>query len=131
MALVNKMYELFGDELSDFKKSDTKRLADLFMRTVVDEVMAGNNVTLTNHMTFKRAARKARDHKVPVPVRNKDKDSDAVPKIVHKDAHYVMTMEVKPALKSRFEAVAVVEGEEKPKKSKRGGKAAEAESDSE
>jgi nucleoid DNA-binding protein len=107
MTMVNKMYEMFKDDLADFNKKDVKSIADLFIKTLITEVLDGEKVTLTNNMTFKRSLRAERTHKVPA---KKDKEGNIVTKSqeVNKKAHYVMTMEVKPALKSKFQEVVVV-----------------------
>lgn len=111
-AILDKMFDVHGDALSSFKKKDVKAITDLFVKTMVSMVMAGDKVTLTNHMSFKRALRKERDHKVPSKIKGESG------KVVHKDAHYVMTMEVKPALKAKFEEIEVA-AVEKPVKSEK------------
>jgi nucleoid DNA-binding protein len=83
----------------------------MFVKTLVASVLEGDKVTLTNHMTFKRALRAERTHKVPAKKSKDGKVTEA--KSVTKKAHYVMTMEVKPALKAKFEALDIdVEAEE-------------------
>ena len=91
-------------EVSTTKK-DIKAICDCFIKTLVAEVMKGEKITLTNHMTFKRAYRKERIHKAP---------KSGIE--VTKPEHYVMTMEVKPDLKKKFFDVKVEDEEEKPKK---------------
>lgn len=102
-AILDKMFDGRGDELKDFKKKDMKTIADLFVKTLVSQVMEGEKVTLTNHMTFKRMLRAERTHKVPVPKNKKGTE----PQEVTKPAHFVIAMEVKPMLKAKFEALTV------------------------
>ena len=77
-----------------------KAICECYMRTVFENVKQGESVTLTNWMTFKRALRAERTHYVP----SKENPSAEKKKIV-KPAHYVMTIDVKPALKAEFEEI--------------------------
>lgn len=105
-TLVDLVFANLKDagEVSTTKK-DIKAICDCFVKTLVAQVMEGEKVTLTNHMTFKRALRKERKHKTP---------KTGVE--VTKPAHYVMTMEVKPDLKKKFVEVEIQDEEPKPKK---------------
>ena len=77
-----------------------KAICECYMRTVFEKVKQGESVTLTNWMTFKRALRAERTHYVP----SKENPTAEKKKIV-KPAHYVMTIDVKPALKAEFEEI--------------------------
>ena len=77
-----------------------KAICECYMRTVFEKVKQGESVTLTNWMTFKRALRAERTHYVP----SKENPTAEKKKIV-KPAHYVMTIDVKPALKAEFEGI--------------------------
>ena len=77
-----------------------KAICECYMRTVFENVKQGESVTLTNWMTFKRALRAERTHYGP----SKENPSAEKKKIV-KPAHYVMTIDVKPALKAEFEEI--------------------------
>lgn len=79
---------------------DVKEVCEAFVKTLIGEVLRGRSVSLTNNMTFKRALRGDRVHKNP-------KTGEEV----HKKAHYVMSMDVKPALKRQFEEIEVDAGE--------------------
>lgn len=90
-TLIKRMKEMFKDELPDISQKDMKIVCDSFVKMIVSEVKEGKNITLMNHMTFKRVKRAERTHSIP-KTNNK----------VVKPAHFVMTMEVKPALKKVF-----------------------------
>ncbi len=80
----------------DMSQKNIKLILDTFVKTVIENCKSGTNVTLTNYMTFKRSERQERTHKVP----NSDKT-------VVKPKHYVLTIDVKPALKKQFEEIVV------------------------
>ena len=77
-----------------------KAICECYMRTVFENVKKGESVTLTNWMTFKRALRAERTHYVP-----SKENPTAEKKEIVKPAHYVMTIDVKPALKAEFEEI--------------------------
>ena len=79
-------------------QTKVKTILDLFIKTVVENVKNGDNVTLTNYMTFKRTLRAERTHKIP-----------KTDNTVTKPAHMVMTIDIKPALKKEFEAIPVTD----------------------
>ena len=79
-------------------QAKVKTILDMFIKTIVENVKNGDNVTLTNYMTFKRTQRAERTHKIP-----------KTDNTVTKPAHMVMTIDVKPALKKEFEALPVSE----------------------
>jgi nucleoid DNA-binding protein len=99
-AVSPDFVKLLKDDLvsSDLKLKDKelKVIAESFIRVLISEVKQGKTVSFTNNMTFKRALRGERVHKNP-------KTGEEVVK----KAHYVMSMDVKPALKKTFEAVAI------------------------
>lgn len=104
--LLDKVFQILkaGGEVSTTKK-DIKIICDCFIKTMVAQVMEGDKVTMTNHMTFKRAARKERTHITP-----------RTGVEVVKPAHYVMAMEVKPMLKNQFQQLKVDTADLEPKK---------------
>ena len=79
-------------------QTKVKTILDLFVKTIVENVKNGDNVTLTNYMTFKRMQHAERVHKIP-----------KTDNTVTKPAHMVMTIDIKPALKKEFEAIPVSE----------------------
>lgn len=94
---VNSVEKLLSEDLSaKLKAKDIKAVCEAFVKTLVGEVKEGKTVTFTNNVTFKRVLRGARTHKNPRTGAQ-----------VEKPAHYVMTMEVKPALKRSFAEVVV------------------------
>ena len=87
------------DELNQkLKVKDVKEICETFVKTLVDKVKKGDTVSFTNHMTFKRQQRKARTYK-----NLKTGES------INKPPHYVICMQVKPALKKVFDEVVVVD----------------------
>lgn len=78
-------------------KNDTKSFCEKFVKVLVTKVKNGENVGFRNNIIFSRALRKARTYKNP-----KTKES------VDKEAHYIMTMRVKPTLKRAFEEIEIV-----------------------
>lgn len=108
IQIVKQMMDKLPDEVpSNMSQKAIKAICDTFVKTVIENVKSGNNVTLTNYMTFKRALREERTHKVP--------KSD---KVVTKPEHYVMCIDVKPALKTQFADVEITEKDRMAKKSK-------------
>ena len=75
-------------------------MCDAFISTLIDHVKTGKSVSLKNCITFKRVLRGDRNHKNP-------KTGEGI----FKKAHYVMTMDVKPALRREFEELVVADGE--------------------
>lgn len=86
------------DNVNKLSVKDLKLIADVFVKTLVDQIKDGSVVSFTNNMTFKRVLRKDRTHKNP-------KTGEEV----FKKAHYVLTMDVKPSLKKQFEDLTVKE----------------------
>lgn len=108
IQIVKQMMDKLPEDVpSNMTQKAIKAICDTFVKTVIENVKSGNNVTLTNYMTFKRALREERTHKVP--------KSD---KVVTKPEHYVMCIDVKPALKSQFAEVEITDKDRVAKKSK-------------
>ena len=80
--------------------NDARKVCDAFISTLIDHVKTGKSVSLKNCITFKRVLRGDRNHKNP-------KTGEGI----FKKAHYVMTMDVKPALRREFEELVVADGE--------------------
>jgi nucleoid DNA-binding protein len=74
-----------------------KSVCDTFVKTVIHKVEKGNNITLTNHLTFKRVLRKARKHRNP-----------KTGAVIMKPEHYAIAVKVKPALKQQFNNISTV-----------------------
>jgi hypothetical protein len=68
------------------------------MKALIDQVKSGKSVSFKNCVTFKRVFRGDRNHKNP-------KTGDSI----FKKAHYVISMDVKPALRKEFEDIEVSE----------------------
>jgi len=100
-SFVKQIKESLPESIK-LRQKDLKVVCEVFIKTLVDQVKTGNTVSFTNNMTFKRVKRDDRMHKNP-------KTGEEV----FKPAHYVMTMEVKPMLKKKFEGVTVTD---EPKK---------------
>ena len=96
---VSAVHQALTPELSQkLKVKDVKELCELFVKTLVDKVKNGDTVSFTNNMTFKRQQRCARTYK-------NLKTGEAI----NKPPHYVMCMQVKPALKKAFDEVVVAD----------------------
>lgn len=95
MPLAKKVSETLGEELKISQK-DIKTVCEAFVKTVVNETMAGRTVALPNYFTFKPMLRKERTHKNP---QTKEE--------IFKPAHWVLSMDVKANLKKVFEGVKV------------------------
>lgn len=94
-----KLVKLIKEDLGTSTKytaSDIKAIVDSAVKNIVAQVAAGESVSFQKIVTFNRALRSAREHKNP-------KTGEPI----HKAAHYVMTMEVKPALKEYFGTIKV------------------------
>jgi nucleoid DNA-binding protein len=89
-AIVKMVKDAVSDEL-DITLKSTKLICDALFKVIIDQVEAGENVTLTNHFTFKRVYRAERTHKVI-----------STGESMTKPEHYTMTVQVKPALKNRL-----------------------------
>lgn len=101
-AISKVMLEAVHEALDgSFTKKDIKLICDTFVKQLVSHVMEGEKITLTNHMTFKRALRAEREHVTP-----------NTGKRVTKPAHYVIAMEVKPSLKERFANIKITKDDE-------------------
>jgi nucleoid DNA-binding protein len=88
--------QLPEDLAAKLKVKDVKEICELFVKTLVDKVKAGQTVSFTNNMTFKRQVRNARTYK-------NLKTGEAI----NKPPHYVLSMQVKPALKKVFDDLVV------------------------
>lgn len=109
MPLAKKVSETLGDELKISQK-DIKTVCEAFVKTVVNETMAGRTVALPNYFTFKPVLRKERTHKNP---QTKEE--------IFKPAHWVLSMDVKANLKKVFEGVKVDAAALQKKNAKKGG----------
>ena len=87
-------------QVSGLNTEETRKICDAFLSTLIDHVKSGKSVTLKNCLTLKRVLRGDRNHKNP-------KTGEAI----FKKAHYVLTMDVKPALKREFEEMVVAADE--------------------
>jgi nucleoid DNA-binding protein len=76
----------------------TRKVCDAFMAALISQVKSGKSVSFKNCVTFKRVFRGDRNHKNP-------KTGDTI----FKKAHYVISMDVKPALRKEFEDIVVSE----------------------
>ncbi len=77
---------------------ETRKVCDSFIKALIAQVKTGKSVSFKNCITIKRVLRGDRIHKNP-------KTGESIPK----KAHYVMTMDVKPALRKEFEEIEVTE----------------------
>lgn len=95
---VSALHQQLPSELQQsLKIKEVKEIAETFIKTLVDKVKNGETVSFTNHMTFKRQVRGPRTYtnlKTQEPI--------------EKAPHYVLSMQVKPALKRAFDDVEVV-----------------------
>ena len=82
----------------DLTTDQTRKVCDAFMSALVNQVKTGKSASFSNCVTFKRVLRGDRNHKNP---------KTGVP--IFKKAHYVMSMDVKPALRKEFEDIVVTE----------------------
>ena len=113
---VSHVHTQLSEELAaKLKQKDVKELCEAFVKALVDDVKDGKAVSFTNNMSFRRKLRGARTYK-------NLKTGDPM----KKEQHYVISMEVKPALKRVIETLPVVpEPEKKPKVVKKKGGEAE------
>jgi nucleoid DNA-binding protein len=93
------------DLVAKLKVKEIKEVCETFVKVLVDKVKAGETVSFTNNMTFKRQVRSKRVYK-------NLKTGDPI----EKPPHYVMSMQIKPALKRVFDEVKVVEETKKTAK---------------
>jgi len=77
---------------------ETRKVCDSFIRALIAQVKTGKSVSFKNCITIKRVLRGDRNHKKP-------KTGESI----FKKAHYVMAMDVKPALRKEFEDIEVTE----------------------
>ena len=111
MEFVKVVKGALPDDIKvDLTRTDLKLICETFVKTIISQVMSGEKVTLTNHMTFKRTLRKERKHVNPQKYNTKNTDADF--EMITKPAHYILSMDVKPALKKVFEAIEIAEDEE-------------------
>lgn len=101
-AVPTEFVKQIKEDLGETKltSKEIKAVAESFVRVLVNQIKSGSSVSFTNNMTFKRALRGDRTHKNP-------KTGEEV----FKKAHYVMCMDVKPALKKVFEEIKVTKDE--------------------
>lgn len=99
-ALVTSIIERLQENNKQVSKDDVELVCGAMIDTIVEMVKEGKTVTFNHKMTFKRALRDER-----VCKNLADKTSFT------KQAHYVMAVDVMPALKKEIEAVVVVEDE--------------------
>ena len=100
LKMAKEVKEVMGDCASDLSQDKIHKVCNALIKVIVDQVKSGKNVTLTNHMSFKRVMRKERVHRNP-------KTGESV----NKPAHFVLKMEVKQALKAQFEELDIEEDE--------------------
>lgn len=94
---VGRIASQLSEELAArLKQRDVKEVCEAFVRTIVDDVKAGNTVAFTNNFSFRRKLRGARTYK-------NLKTGDPM----KKEQHFVFSMDVKPALKRAFESLPV------------------------
>lgn len=94
---VSNVHASVSDDLkSKLKVKDVKDLCEAFVKTLVESVKSGKTVNFTNHMSFARKLRAARNYKNLKTQEN-----------IEKPAHYVFTMAVKPNLKKQFDVLPV------------------------
>jgi nucleoid DNA-binding protein len=99
---VSTVQAALSEELAaKLKVKDVKELCEAFVKTLVDKVRSGETVSFTNNMTFKRQVRSARTYK-------NLKTGDPI----KKPPHYVMSMQIKPALKKVFDELEVADVKE-------------------
>jgi nucleoid DNA-binding protein len=77
-------------------EADVKSVITLAFANIISTVEGGDSVTFTNVATFKRSLRGARVHKNP-------KTGEPI----EKPAHYVLSMDIKTALKKHFAEIPV------------------------
>lgn len=118
LKLAKEVKEFMGDNASDLSQDMISKVCNAFIKVIIDQVKSGKNVTLTNHMTFKRNLSDERMRKNP-----KTQES------ILKPAHYTLKMELKPALKVEFAQLDVAEQDvaeqDEPEKPVKRAKAAE------
>ena len=88
-----------GKTAGNLNLKEVKSICDSLIRNILEKVVSGETVSFTNNFTFKRAQRGDRTHKNP-------KTGEEI----FKKAHYVLAMDVKPALKKHFESIEVLAG---------------------
>lgn len=110
MPLAVKVAKSLGDEIPKLTQKDVKAVCEAFVRTIISETMEGNTVALPNYITFKRVLRKERTHKNP-----------QTKEAIVKPQHYVLSMDVKAALKKQFEEVKVNPADATKGKKQKGG----------
>lgn len=116
LDLVREVKAALPDDMKvSLTQPDLKAVCETFVKTIISKVLAGDKVTLTNHFTLKRSLRNERQH--VNPQKYKSDDAEFQKKIV-KPAHYILSMDVKPALKKQFEEIEVVTEEPVAKEEK-------------
>jgi nucleoid DNA-binding protein len=98
--VLNKMHDSNGSPLPHVR--DVQSILEAFVHLLVQRTMDGETTTVTNFATFSRRYVKERMHTNP-------QNKDPVPK----PEHYKMHVDVKPALKEKLEAIAIVTADRK------------------
>ena len=100
LKMAKEVKEVMGEYATDLSQDKIQKVCNALMKVIVDQVKSGKNVTLTNHMSFKRVLRKERVHRNP-----------KTGEVITKPAHFVFKMEVKQAMKAQFEELDIKENE--------------------
>lgn len=99
LSLMKKVKNQIKDNnICDKSLTDIKIVCQTFVDLIIHETKIGNTISLPNHMTFKRIVRKQRKHHNP-----KTREE------IMKPPHYVMSMDVKPALKQKYSNIPIKE----------------------
>ena len=100
VTVPEKLVKQVKDDLlkngTKMTEADVKSVISLAFTNIISTVEGGDSVTFTNVVTFKRSLRGARVHKNP---------KTGAP--IEKPAHYVLTMDMKSALKKHFADIPV------------------------
>jgi len=100
VTVPEKLVKQVKDDLvkngTKMTEADVKSVITLAFANIISTVEGGDSVTFTNVMTFKRSLRGARVHKNP---------KTGTP--IEKPAHYVLTMDMKSALKKHFAEIPI------------------------
>lgn len=80
----------------DINQKQVKEVCEAFLQVLVNKVKAGDTVSFINNMTFKRQMRSGRTYK-----------NLKTGETINKPKHFVLTMQVRPALKKVFDEIEV------------------------
>jgi nucleoid DNA-binding protein len=80
----------------DINQKQVKEVCEAFLQVLVNKVKAGETVSFINNMTFKRQIRSGRTYK-----------NLKTGETINKPKHFVLTMQVRPALKKVFDEIDV------------------------